>query len=255
MQIVYFLVAILASTIGAISGIGGGIIIKPVMDAISGLSVSTISFLSGCTVFAMALSSYIRGRKNDVELNYNITVKLAVGAAVGGILGKYIFSVISGNITLIQSIMLFIINVGVFLYIKNKMKITSLKIDSTILCVIIGLLLGLISAFLGIGGGPINIAVLYFFFSMTPKVTAKNSLFIILFSQFTSLVTTFVTNTIPQFDILSLVVMCVGGICGAIIGGKFSNKMDDNKVERFFTIVLSFLICLNIYNIVIAAII
>ena len=61
MQILFnFLVAILATTIGGISGVGGGVIIKPVMDAVSGLPVATISFLSGCTVLAMTITSMVR---------------------------------------------------------------------------------------------------------------------------------------------------------------------------------------------------
>ena len=62
----------------------------------------------------------------------------------------------------------------------------------------------MISAFLGIGGGPLNIAILYYFFSMPPKVIVKNSLFIILFSQAASFMTTIITHTVPPFDILFL---------------------------------------------------
>ena len=54
-----FIVAItfIATIVGAISGIGGGVIIKPVMDAILKLPVETISFLSGTTVLAMGRPS------------------------------------------------------------------------------------------------------------------------------------------------------------------------------------------------------
>ena len=46
-MIVFFLiVSLLASVIGAICGIGGGIIIKPVLDSLNVLEVSKISFLS-----------------------------------------------------------------------------------------------------------------------------------------------------------------------------------------------------------------
>ena len=58
----YFLICVTATTLGAISGIGGGVIIKPVMDALGGMSVSTISFLSGCTVLAMSVVSVLRSR-------------------------------------------------------------------------------------------------------------------------------------------------------------------------------------------------
>ena len=54
MSMVAFLVSFLASTAGAICGIGGGVIIKPVLDLFQMASVSTISFLSGCTVLSMS---------------------------------------------------------------------------------------------------------------------------------------------------------------------------------------------------------
>ncbi|MFR9254508.1 MAG: hypothetical protein ACLVJ6_02695 [Merdibacter sp.] len=50
MYALFFLISFGASIIGAICGIGGGIIIKPVMDAFGALDVSIINFLSGCTV-------------------------------------------------------------------------------------------------------------------------------------------------------------------------------------------------------------
>ena len=48
MSVVFYLaVSFLASIAGAICGIGGGVIIKPVLDLFGLDSVSTISFLSG----------------------------------------------------------------------------------------------------------------------------------------------------------------------------------------------------------------
>ena len=48
--VVFILVGFFASVIGCICGIGGGVIIKPVMDAFHLYSVSTVSFMSGCIV-------------------------------------------------------------------------------------------------------------------------------------------------------------------------------------------------------------
>ena len=55
LYILFWIVSFGASIAGAICGIGGGVIIKPTLDAFGVLSVSTISFLSGCTVLACLL--------------------------------------------------------------------------------------------------------------------------------------------------------------------------------------------------------
>ncbi len=247
--VLFFVIALLASTVGAISGIGGGVIIKPVMDAFSGLDIAVINFLSGCTVLAMSVSSFIRGRKSELKLNYRISVPLAIGASVGGIVGKSLFSMLTGNLSLIQSGILLIINIFVFIYILKKSSIKSLNVQNTLLCCVIGFMLGCVSSFLGIGGGPINIAVLYYFFSMSPKFTAKNSLFIIFLSQTSSVLTTVATNSVPQFSVSVLLLMCLGGVLGAIIGGKIDRIMNDEVTEKFFMVVLSLLIILNMYNV------
>ncbi len=250
MEIILLLVAVGASTIGAISGMGGGVIIKPVMDTVSGLNASTISFMSCCTVLTMSVSTYIRGLKSPIKLDYGILIPLALGGAIGGVAGKSIFSLIDGgsNTSLIQASMLLAVNIGVLIYVFLKRIIPTRTVRGIVPSLIIGFSLGAVSAFLGIGGGPINIAVLSYFYSSTPKITAKNSLFIILFSQLTSFGTTVISG-VPPFNTKALVLMCCGGVLGAIIGGKISKRLSEKSVERLFIVVLLSLIVLGSYNV------
>ena len=57
--ILFFVISFLASIAGAICGIGGGVIIKPLLDSFGLMDVKTISFLSGCTVLAMSTYSFV----------------------------------------------------------------------------------------------------------------------------------------------------------------------------------------------------
>lgn len=248
MEIILFLVAILATTIGAISGMGGGIIIKPVMDAVSGMELSVINFMSGCTVLGMSVVSIYRGRKDDIDINFSISISLALGACAGGIVGKMIFELLTINIALIQSTMLFILNIVIYFYVKFKARIKTLEVTNLGLCGIIGFSLGTISAFLGIGGGPINIAVLRYLYSSTPKVTAKRSIFIILFSQMSSFITVMISGVPIGVNYRALMLMIIGGCSGAILGGKVSKKLTETQVDDFFTDVLVAIIILNAYN-------
>ena len=52
-----FLVCFAASVIGGLCGIGGGVLAKPLLDAVGVMLVSTVSFLSGLTVLSMAAIS------------------------------------------------------------------------------------------------------------------------------------------------------------------------------------------------------
>ena len=81
-----FLVCFLASVAGAICGIGGGVIIKPALDAFGIMDVATISFLSGCTVLSMTTYSVLRSRRSGASAFERATgLPMALGAAVGGV--------------------------------------------------------------------------------------------------------------------------------------------------------------------------
>ena len=53
--ILYCLIAIGATTVGSLTGMGGGVIIKPLMDVMHHLDVETIGVLSSITVLSLSL--------------------------------------------------------------------------------------------------------------------------------------------------------------------------------------------------------
>ena len=255
MSMVAFLVSFLASTAGAICGIGGGVIIKPVLDLFQMASVSTISFLSGCTVLSMSLYSVGRAAASrDSVVDFKTGTPLALGAALGGVLGKQLFTAVkeaASNPNMVGGVQagcLTIITVYTLAYTVNKANIKTRRVRGTVPCVIIGITLGIMSSFLGIGGGPINLVVLYYFFSMSTKVAAQNSLYIILISQITSVTTTLFTKTVPEFEWLWLVLMVAGGIGGGAVGRKINKKIDDKHVEILFIGLMFTIIGISCYN-------
>jgi len=255
-NILFFVVSFLTSIAGAICGIGGGVVIKPTMDMFGFASVSTISFLSGCTVLAM---SFYNVSKNFMAGDGGIELKtgtpLVLGAVVGGIIGKQVLILAKGlfdipnRIGALQAGCLAILTLGTLIYTINKMRIKTYQIENTLLCALIGLLLGFLSSFLGIGGGPINLVALYFFFSMNIKKAAQNSLYIILFSQISSLAATLWSRSVPEFTILQLVFMVAGGILGGMVGRRLNTKMDETAVGRLFQILMIIIILISIYNV------
>ena len=253
--LVFFIVSFLASIVGAICGIGGGVIIKPVLDMFHLASVSTISFLSGCTVLSM--SCYSVGRSmlsGEKRVDVKTGTPLAVGGAVGGVAGKQMFTAVKAmfenqnTVGAVQAFCLMLITLGTLLYTVNKKKIRTHKVGSAAVCLVIGLLLGIMSSFLGIGGGPINLVVLYFFFSMDTKTAAANSLYIILFSQATSLIATLVTRTVPEFEAVTLVLMVAGGIGGGIVGRLVNRRLDNAAVEKLFIALMAVIIGISAWN-------
>lgn len=255
MEIVLVIVTFFATVLGAISGIGGGVIIKPVMDALCDYPVSTISFLSGNTVLAMTAVSLLRSRKDTIKIDSVVGFPLALGGALGGVLGKILFTLVKQNtqhderIGMIQNIIMVVLTATVFIYVLNKQKIKTLHMTSWIGSLVSGLALGIFSSFLGIGGGPINIMALSYLFSMDSKHAAINSLYIIFFSQVANLLTYILQGAIPEFSAVLLATMMASGIVGAMVGRKASSKLDNNQIDRLFMLIMLVIVALSAYNV------
>lgn len=252
---VFFLVSLCASVVGAICGIGGGVIIKPVLDLLHLETVSTISFLSGCTVLSM--SCYSVGRAllaGERRVSFATGTPLAAGAAAGGLLGSRLFTAVKAMfadpnaVGSVQAVCLAVVTVGTLVYTLCRARIPTRRVESRPVCGAIGLALGCMSSFLGIGGGPINLVVLYYFFSMETKTAAANSLYIIFFSQLAGLLSNIVSGSVPPFRPMALALMVAGGIGGGMIGRSLNRRMDDRAVDRLFIALMAVIIGISVLN-------
>ncbi len=254
MELVLAFTVFVATIIGSISGIGGGVIIKPVMDAICNMPASEISFLSGTTVLTMTVVSLLRSYMGGTRVEKR-GVPLAIGGAIGGLAGKYLFdlsvsAVPSDAVSLIQNIIMVALTLIVLVYHVNKERVEKKDIKSYSFSLFMGAVLGVFSSFLGIGGGPINIMVLSYFFSMDAKTSALCSLFIIFFSQLVSLLRSVVTNSVPDFEWGLLALMMVFAVIGANLGRWATRKMDNKAVDKLFMILLVVITLISLYNVV-----
>ncbi|MGL4687686.1 MAG: sulfite exporter TauE/SafE family protein [Fusobacteriaceae bacterium] len=253
MEILYFLVCVGASILGAISGIGGGVIIKPVLDAMGTMNVSAISFLSGCTVLAMTTMTLYKNNKAGIKPEKIRGTYLAIGASIGGLLGKQLFDwlkVYSGNSQVAgaaQSFTLAVVTIGVLIFTLKKSKIVPYNIKDMKASLIIGFFLGALSSFLGIGGGPINLMILYLFFGLNSKDAAINSIYIILFSQGISVIQSLFRG-VPDFSWLVFIFMVSGGIIGGTVGPMISKKLSLKGVDKIYLCMVVGIILISVYN-------
>ena len=104
MDILFFVVAFLSSIVGAICGIGGGVVIKPVLDMLQMGAPATINFLSGCTVLSMSLYSVSKAlRAGDSKVEMSTGTPLALGAAAAAIWCAGQFSGIATRLSVLSA--------------------------------------------------------------------------------------------------------------------------------------------------------
>jgi uncharacterized membrane protein YfcA len=247
-------ICFLASTAGAISGIGGGIIIKPLLDFLTPLRADEIRFLSGCTVLAMSAVSLLRGKKNVPRGSRRFTLFLVLGAVTGGIAGErlfsHIFALSSGknSITAAQSCILFVLAAGCFAYTVFKEKIKTHSVHAAMAVICAGLGMGLLSSFLGIGGGPVNIVMLSYFFSSDAKSARVQSLTVIFFSQCAALVLSAASSSIPYIEPRLVAASALCGIAGGFAGSRIVKNLRARQTDYLFMGVLAIVAALSLCN-------
>lgn len=252
-----FLVSFAACILGTVCGMGGGIIIKPVLDATGVMPVASVTFLSGCTVIAM--SCWNVGKtvlKKESVLELHCTPYLAVGAALGGLAGKQLFNLIAAQFSDrnmaggVQACLLFLATLATLVHTMQKDKLPPKHIQSPVAAVLIGLFLGLLGAFLGIGGGPFNVAALCYFFSMPTKKATQNSLLIVLFSQLASTLQMVLTSGSPQVDFFLLAGMMVVAVAASEVGRQIHSRINDRQATVWLEGAMVLIMMISIYNVV-----
>ncbi len=254
MYLMYWLVGFIATSLGAVAGLGGGVIIKPVLDSVGMYDIATVGLLSSVTVLAMASISLAKSIKQGVKFQGKQSVMIALGSIVGGNLGKILLrsfiNLCEGiiNPNFIISILLAGIMIIAFTLILMKDKIKRYALNDLKHCMAVGVILGAMSSFLGIGGGPINVVIFVILFSMDTKRAALHSILIIFFSQFSGLINIYMGSGFSRYNLEMIWVMIAGGISGGYLGSHFSKKMKEEHIRWMFNVTMVFIIGLNLFN-------
>lgn len=90
--LIYFITIFLSNTVGALSGMGGGVIIKPVLDFLGFHSLNSIAFYSSVAVFVMSISSTYKQYQNGVQIEWKKAASISFGSLVGGMLGDLLLN-------------------------------------------------------------------------------------------------------------------------------------------------------------------
>lgn len=249
---IYFALIIIANTVGAISGMGGGVIIKPVLDGIGYHSLNNISFFSSVAVFTMAISSTYRQLRNGVQVKWLAAGLMSMGSILGGVAGEGLFNQLltyfkqDGPVLLIQVILTVLSLIFVLFYtLKGKRTLNLTQLGYYFL---IGSLLGAFSTLLGIGGGPINVTLLIICFGMKLKDATVYSIIIVFFSQLARLTAIGLSSGFESYDTSVLFVIIPAALLGGYIGGSLSGQISEEKVKTLFKWVVLLVIFLNLSN-------
>lgn len=252
----YFLLALGATTAGAMTGMGGGVIIKPLMDVLHGFDVESISVVSSITVFFMSIVSIGKQLLSKTEIPFIIAIPLSLGSVAGGYLGQELLQIavsafhVQAQVTVIQNGILVILILSVCLYMRQKDQILGKHVSAPWASLAVGCFLGICSSFLGIGGGPINIVLIIFLYSVSTKTATICSLMTILFAQISKLLTVAISTGFTMYDLSVAPTMVLGAIMGGLLGAELNKRCSEKTVESAFCIVQLIVLMIAASNII-----
>ena len=252
MGIIYFAVILASCILGAIVGLGGGVFLRPIFDAIGYHDVISIGFFASFAIFSMAVVSTTKKIKDGTKIHSEIAIPIALGAIAGGVLGNLLLEYLL-EITARQTHVQYIQIVATIKVLVTSLILTAkstlrLELSSKVLIFALGIALGIVAAFLGIGGGPLNVPMFMIFFGLGIKDATTYSIAVILLTHFLRLVTLGITVGFLHFDLAVLPFVIVAASLGGLIGAKLSKTFSEKTVRRLFQGSLCLVILMNLVN-------
>ena len=245
------LTAIPVGFVAGLFGIGGGLITVPFLYYIFGqlgIDQKYIMHLAVGTSFAIIIPTSMVSVLTHHKFNavdFNIVKSYGIFVIIGVIIGT-IFAASLKTKSLILFFSIIILLLGIYLLLlkeKEKDFIIDIKLHLKIL---LGLLVGFISAPMGIGGAIMNVPILKFFGYSINKAIGSAAAIGFLIALFgatgflisgsylkTNLPLSFGFLNIPAFLIFIPITTLM-----ARVGAKTVHKIDKNKISKFFGLFL-----------------
>lgn len=197
------LIGIIAGGYGSIVGAGGGFIFVPALLLIFKMD-PVLASASGLVIVLVNSLSGVIGYGKQKRIDYRTGWTLAIGAFPGSLLGIWLLQIYSSRLFYIVFASLLVL-LGFFLFAKNSPSIlrkrivaaareeTATTIESVESfsapiggrnarlkakwLVPLGLLMGVLSSYLGIGGGWLLVPILIYIFKVPPHYATATSIF------------------------------------------------------------------------------
>jgi len=233
-QLWLILLGVTAGILGSMIGLGGGIVLVPVLTFLGfPPTVAASSSLFGALSNAVASTiSYSRQKR----IAYSLGLKLGLLSIPGTILGAFLSTDISPNSFKILFGFVLIAS-AVYIFVRKRIENAEKTLSAQMMIFAVGasFFAGLISAFFGIGGGIIFVPLMIVGMGMTMKKTAPTSQLILLFSSFSGVI---VHSILGHPDFFQAGLLAIGSFIGGLIGARLSLNVN----ERYLQIIVSVVI-------------
>jgi uncharacterized protein len=256
-----FLLLGIGGIVGVLSGmfgVGGGFLITPLLFFV-GIPPAVAVATSANQVVASSVSGVLAHLKRRT-VDFRMGLVLLAGGLVGSAAGVQVFNLLrqAGQVDLLVqlSYVVFLGVIGALMFVESlralrrsrsgappvrrkhnwvhslplkvKFRTSGLYI-SVIPPLLVGALVGLLAAIMGVGGGFVMVPAMIYLLGMPTKVVVGTSLFQIIFvTAFTTLLHATTNYTV---DMILAVLLLIGGVIGAQIGTTLGARLKAEQLR------------------------
>lgn len=253
-------VGLLAGTIGSLVGLGGGIIIVPLLlflgsstDIMAALTPQVAVGVSTVIMIFTGMASTLSYMKHKI-VDYKAGLIFFAGSAPGGIIGAYVnkflnvhaFSLYFG---------IFMVLMAIVLLVKDRLRPVVFKPGTgkiiktyknkngqefiygyrPLTAILITFVVGISSGLFGIGGGSLMVPVMMLLFFFPPHMAVATSMFMVFLSSVTNSITHISLGNVNWPYVFALI---PGAYIGAKLGAFVNTRLNSKALETMLKIVL-----------------
>jgi hypothetical protein len=223
-----------AGVVGSIIGLGGGIVIVPVLTLL-GVPHTLASSSSLFAAFSNSVASTASYAKQK-RIDYKNGLRLGLLSIPGTILG----AVLSGQATSELFKILFaavLIASCYYLFIKRNMESKQSVLSAKMFAMSSGIsfFAGILSSFFGIGGGIVFVPLLIIGMGLLVKNATATSQLILMFSSASGMIAHLVLGH-ADFDYALL--LSIGAFGGGLVGARMSLEIKENRLRMLIIAVI-----------------
>ena len=233
MEIVLILVGVFVGTLSGFFGIGGGMILIPIL-LLLGIDIKTAIGISIVQmVFSSLYGSYLNHKKGSLVVGEGIWV--GVGGFFGGFLGAYVSRLLPD--TILQYLFISLLIFALFRLFSAKSKDDAVvKVLDFKLLFVIGAIIGTFSISLGIGGSILLTPILAGFLHYPIKKAVSAGLFFVIFSSIAGLVSHL---SVGSIDLEKGLYVAVASLFGVFVGVWLKDHVTSSQHKLYLLIMYS----------------
>ena len=219
---IYLILSGVSAFFGLLSGIGPTTLLRPLLDAVSPLAPASIASLCTMATLCAALVTAFFALNRALPLHPDELLLLAVGAALGGMLGdlagaRFFMMVTRESAMLLQNALLFTLIALPSLYFGPLSRTVAPMRLSRLLSFAVALLVGLLGSFLAFGAEPLTLTLYFLLFGADGDEGAFAALTVSLFAMVGKLLVLLIRQRLVLPDADVMLWLLPGAVIGALL--------------------------------------